>query len=312
MRGERGFVLVNALLIVAALSAMAVFLLARAEGARARLQTGLDAEQIELDLDAFEALAQQVIARDAPLVDHFGEAWAETEYNVPLARGQVAGRLSDLQGRFNLNWLANPDNALAQAAFDRLLDRLGVTASVGEALRAVLQPGGPEDRAPYLLRDPQEVPLGGAVMMLSQLRDLPGFPEAAFARLRPYIAVLPAGSRLNVNTAPPEVLAAFLPDLSRTALGAVLSRRETEPFRSTDAFLSAAGRTPADARPEGTPAPAGAEDSLIEDAITVASRYFGIESTATLGTQSASRTALLERRGAAELPVIAWRITTWP
>jgi len=53
--GNGGFVLVNALVIVAALAMLATLLLVRAEGGRARLQAGLEADQLTLALDAFEA-----------------------------------------------------------------------------------------------------------------------------------------------------------------------------------------------------------------------------------------------------------------
>ena len=64
-RRSGGFVLVNALVLVAALAAVAVLLLARAESARALRATGQTATQLTLYLDAFESLAITVLEADA-------------------------------------------------------------------------------------------------------------------------------------------------------------------------------------------------------------------------------------------------------
>ena len=61
---SRGFVLVNALVLVAALAGIATFLLARAEGARARAHEAQGAAQARLYLDAFEALSIGILSSD--------------------------------------------------------------------------------------------------------------------------------------------------------------------------------------------------------------------------------------------------------
>ena len=62
MKQQRGFVLVNALVIVAALAAAAVFMLGRAEEARVRAEVAVEAAQLGLNLDAFETLAKVMLA----------------------------------------------------------------------------------------------------------------------------------------------------------------------------------------------------------------------------------------------------------
>ena len=310
VRRGRGFVLVNALVLVAALAAAAALLLARAEAGRARLGAGLEAAQLKLNLDAFEALAATLLARDTGAVDHAGEAWARPVDPVPLARGTVAGKITDLQGRFNINWLADPSDTTAQAAFDRLAERLGVPAAAGTAIRAALAPDGPPDPAAWLRLTPPETPVGGALLMRDQLARIPGLSPRALDRLTPFVTALPADSTLNVNTAAPEVLAAFLPHLPPAALARLLRDRPRDPWRSIEAFQAAAGLAQADTEEEETDAPDAA--TLPAERLSVGSSWFRAEITATLAGRQVHRSTVLHRRGAPATVTPAWRLTRWP
>lgn len=209
----RGFVLINALVLVAALAAVAVLLLSRAEGGRVRLASVNAAAQVTLHLDAVEAMARSLLGSSAG-PDHLASAWTR-RYDLPLEAGQISGEIRDLQGLFNVNWLNDSGNLPARAAFARLLTRLGVDAASGQAITAFIAPGGPEDRAAFRALDPPQDPVGGSLLMIRQIQALPGLSEAARSRLLPHLTALPGDSRLNPNTATAEVLAAFLPELGR-------------------------------------------------------------------------------------------------
>ncbi|KAA8609008.1 type II secretion system minor pseudopilin GspK [Salipiger aestuarii] len=312
MKASPGFVLVNALVLVAALAALAVLLLARAEGGRQRLAGGIDAEQLTLNLDAFEALALARIARDDGHVDHADEAWAAPAATLRLDRGSVAGRIIDQQGRFNLNWLAGGTgggmDGFRSDAFDRLCARLGVSSSANAALRAFLRPGGPAEPGAYLLADPPSAPLGGSLLMVSQLRAVPGLPPRALARLAPHIAALDGASRLNINTATPQVLAAMLPTLSQPAIDRLISARSANPYTAVDAFLIDVGLARAGDEQQADDTP----EQLSEDMISVRSDWFLALIDARIDTRSATRELLIERRALSEGPRIAWRVTVRP
>ena len=64
MRAQRGFILVNALVLVGALAAAAAVLLIRAEMSVQRQAAWQGAAQIDAYLDAFEALAITVLEAD--------------------------------------------------------------------------------------------------------------------------------------------------------------------------------------------------------------------------------------------------------
>jgi len=318
--GNGGFVLVNALVIVAALAMLATLLLVRAEGGRARLQAGLEADQLTLALDAFEALALTRLARDTTPTDYPGDSWdspaAEEATPLPLARGTVTGRISDLQGRFNINWLSDPGNQLAADTFDRLLRQLALPAQTAEAIRRFLRPGGPgnspQARARWQRLDPPQDPVGGPVLSADQLSGIPGLPARSYDQLRPLITALPGSTQLNVNSAPPEVLAALLPHLPPAALARLIAARRQQPFASVEAFLIAARLEATLADEEA--ADEGEEDParLTPDHLSVSSAWFRTDSEARLERFSARRTAVLFRAASGQRPELIWQVTTRP
>ena len=318
---DQGFVLVNALVLVAALAAVATLLLSRAEQGRSRLEAGLVADQLSLSLDGFDALALSLLARDSGASDHLREPWAKPRPPLALARGEVAGQIQDLQGRFNINWLSQTDTPLAQAAFVRLLARLGLPARIADDIRRFVTPGAElADRQRWLQRDPPLDPVGGPLLSADQLADLPGLSPRAYARLRPLITALPGDSRLNVNTAPPAVLASFLPDLSSAVLAQLLRQRDRDGFASVEEFLTAARLQQAEDdlpnSPSGNPQDSPENDSQPEtlgpEQISVSSQWFRVDSQARLAGHRASRVSLLRRRTSGRRPDLIWQVTNRP
>ncbi|CUH89343.1 Putative general secretion pathway protein K [Phaeobacter sp. CECT 5382] len=312
-----GFVLVNALVLVAALAAVATLLLMRSEQGRARLQTGLVADQLTLGLDAFDALALTRLARDTSGSDHSNEVWARPQAPLPLARGEVNGQISDLQGRFNVNWLSDPDNLLAQKALHSLLAKLGLAPQIAQNIQSFVTPGGlsPAQRARWQRQAPPLDPVGGPLFSADQLAELPGLTPRAYARLRPLITALPADSRLNVNTAPPQVLAAFLPHLPAASLIRLTQRRDRSPFVSVEAFLTAARLDQPPQQAQESPQTEGAKpthNQLQPDQISVSSAWFLVESSSQLETAFAHRITLLHRPRPGRRPALIWQVTTRP
>ncbi|WP_299421826.1 type II secretion system minor pseudopilin GspK [uncultured Shimia sp.] len=304
---KNGYVLVNALVLVAALSAVAVFLLARADAGRKRLDAGLTAAQLSLNLNAFEALAKTVLERDVGAVDHNGENWAKPVIDMQLTRGRVTGRISDEQGLFNLNWLSNPDHHTAHDAFKKLLSQRGVPQQVGQQIHDLLSADGPVDPAAWSRKTPAEEPVSGPLLMVDQLAHLPGISERHLARLAPFVTALPGDSPLNINTVSEEVLRAFLPNMSAAAYNQVFRDRTNQPFSSVDAFLAAVGVPAPDAdNPEGPPPP------LSPEHLSVGSQWFRAEISASLDDQFAQRSIVFQRQSLPVGVTTHWRITTRP
>jgi general secretion pathway protein K len=95
---------------------------------------------------------------------------------------------------------------------------------------------------------------------------------------------------VNVNTAPPEVLAAVVRDLELDAARALAAQRERAYFRTLAEFIV---QLPAGAAVDGHD-------------ITTASDYFLVIVRVTIGEAQARGAALLER-DAAKWPAVAWR-----
>ncbi|MEL7012344.1 MAG: hypothetical protein AAFO72_03585, partial [Pseudomonadota bacterium] len=110
-RAPRGVALINALLIVAALSAVTVALLQRTDASNERLIDLQRAGQAKLYLDAVTLQLTDVIglAEFGPdgqtiLVDT-GQTWARPATEVAIGDGKATWQVDDLQGKFNLAWL---------------------------------------------------------------------------------------------------------------------------------------------------------------------------------------------------------------
>ena len=168
--------------------------------------------------------ARNVLAEDArgSTVDHLGEAWAVQVPPTPVEEGELAGEIREQSGRINLNNLVQADGPdLGEMdQFLRLLAILGVGDSQALDLRAALLdwldaddeprlPGGAESSW-YGAQTPARRAANGPLVAVSELLQVRGFTPQLVARLTPFVVAVPPGSTVNVNTAPAEVLAAFL------------------------------------------------------------------------------------------------------
>ena len=301
MKSQAGFVLVNALIIVAAMAGAAVFLLARAEGGRARLEASQSAGQLTYYLDAFDALAITVLNADLNLgdFDHTNEAWANSDIAVPLDRGKVAGSIADQQALFNLNWLNDTTHDAAQSAFDALLVRRGVSPSMGDQIRDFIQPAGPENKRRFAAETPALAPVGGALLLFDQIADIPGIRTQDLNRLRSATTALPAGLPININTASYDLLVSLMPEIPGAALNQILRERERAPFQSIDSFVEAIESRLGEEMPEEFPL----------GRLTVASEWFLVDAQAEMGGQRARRTTMLYRLGRQTGTLVRWQIS---
>jgi len=282
-QGDKGVVLLNALVLVTALTAIAAFLLARSEVARLRQVEMQGAAQLRLYADAYESLATALLERDrrAGSIDHLGESWAAPERAVSVDRGQVAGQLEDLNGKFNINWLADPEDAFAVDGFARLAQRVGLSTQKVSDLTDFLQANG-EDNT-----------FGGPVVDIAHLVFARGMTPSDVTRLAPYLSALPGDSQINLNMVRPEVLQALIPDVGPSDAQRFDIRRRQNPFPSTEEALAAL-RTGA------------APVILTEEQVarfSVASTWFEARITASLDGRVLRRITRFERRA---LPQPIW------
>lgn len=223
-RGERGVVLLNALVVVLAIAGIASALMLRAETARLRGTAAQGSAQLELYLDAAERLVPPLI--EAPATEgivHKGQAWAAAGLRFPIDRGSVAVEVVDLQGRLNVNWLVLPDDYV-RGVFAEVFRAAGVSQALIAEIEAFVSYEGPRGLAAYRSRPVPVRPAGGPVRLVDELRAVEGMTRADFMALRPYLAALPVDSRVNLNTAPDVLKRAVLAPLPQELFSEVMAR----------------------------------------------------------------------------------------
>lgn len=231
-------------------------------------------------------------------VDHLGEPWALRLPPMPVENGELSGHINDQQGAFNLNNLVNDGKVnLAQLAhFKHLLSILGLPPALADALAdwldADIEPqpqGGAEDEF-YTALQPPYLTANRPLIDVGELVLVRGFDDGVRARLRPFVSALPVFTAVNVNTAPPEVIAAVVDDLGLDDARALVEKRERIYFRDRTDFINQL--------PKG--ALVAAED------ISFSSNYFMVQMRVTIGSAQARNVTLLARQDA-NWPTIIWR-----
>lgn len=228
---NNGMALVAALMVVAVAATLVAGLFVQQARLGRQVLGSLQARQAGWILQGGTDWARAILREDArqSTVDHLGELWATPLSNVPvtLANGSSAvlqGRIDDAQSRFNLSALANDGvvQAPALAALEALLEAVQLSRALGAPLaQAIAQhsAGAPGWRN------------------ADQLASSMGITPANWARLAPYVVILPQQAPVNVNTAEAPVLAAVFADLSLAQAQILVARRNEAYFRD-DADLA--------------------------------------------------------------------------
>jgi general secretion pathway protein K len=297
---ERGVAVVLAMGVVAlATFAVAGMMAAQSTWSR-QLERGTEHAQSQALVRAGIDWARAVLSDDRRVsnVDYLGEPWALRLPAIPVDNGSLAGHIDDEQGKLNLNDIVTGGkvNVSELAHFKRLLSILNLPGALADSLadwisaeNATPSPNGAED-AYYLALQPPYFAAHRPLIDPGELTLVRGFDDGVRAQLRPYVTALPRFTPVNVNTAPPEVLAAIVDGLSIDDARALVAQRERIYFRTVQDFQSAL--------PSGVTAPA-------ED-LAVSSNFFRATMRVKIGDAQARGTALLERDSIA-WPTIVWR-----
>jgi general secretion pathway protein K len=171
----------------------------------------------------------------------------------------LSGSVTDACSRYNLRNLAGdngPDEGQVKV-FKNLLRNLQMQETLAARVadyvvatqppRAVVGDGGEPPPTPTPTPTPRSTVTGKPISLL-QVDDLlavPGFTPEMVERLRPFVIVLPAGkTKVNVNTALPEVLAALIKDMSVSEANTLVAQRKQAPWKDDANFTTVLnGRT---------------------------------------------------------------------
>lgn len=251
------------LIFLVAITALAS-LIAEANSARARmrfLQRAMTAEAALAYMGATEPMRPNGLSlNDLRAFNENGETVAETGSSglpVELVRldarpylmdidGPLVVQLQDQAGMINLAQLNGQP-------FVRLMDRLGVEASLHDVLAAryqdysdmddFRQPNGAE-RRDYREGRPANRPLLRPSEWLSVLGAREAVERRSWAAIRDKLASDPISGAVNINTASRETLMVLF-DLTEDQVAAVFKEREIAPLLSINALETVTGAQPA-------------------------------------------------------------------
>jgi general secretion pathway protein K len=162
----------------------------------------------------------------------------------------LSGNITDACSRYNLRNLGMsrglPDPQ-QQEIFKRLLNNLQLDQGLAPRIATFVAAGLPAKIEEGTDATPQAAPVVGAPVKILQVEDLltvRGVTPAVVERLRPFVTVLPVSKTLvNVNTAPAEVLAAVVPDMTVSEANTLIVRRKQAAWRDIGYFWDQVGAT---------------------------------------------------------------------
>ena len=310
---QRGVALITVLLVVAMVAVIAVNMSGRLKGQVERTLAMEMAENAYWYWLSAEALVKQVLATE---LSHEGYAhrdqnWALQQGPFPVDNGLIGGRVRDLHACFNLNALypGNEDNpvptsGLALEQYEALLRALEFDDFTIEQLSAtlldwldddsVLVNGyGAEDADYESLPRPYQA-ANTMMSHISELRQVKGYTQEVYERLRHHVCVIPRVAELavNLNTVdverPELVSAVFLGGLSVTDARDLLSRWPQGGYESVDDIAALAEL-------QGL-VPEGDEQARGMESLTVHSEYFELRAAVQFGSAEFFALSIVQAR----------------
>jgi general secretion pathway protein K len=228
--------------------------------------------------------------------DNLDDPWAvpleETRLDQYVENGRtdadssdatLSGNTIDAQGMFNLGNLFKNDSIASEVEmFRNLLSVLQLPPSLADAtvkvMKAAVKPSVDAPDAPRPLN----------IRNVDDLLAVPGFTPEIVDKLRKFVIVLPddgAITKINVNTASAEVLAARVGTLTLSDANALVASRKQAYFRDIEQFL---GRMTTVQLPES-------EKQLLKQLMDVKTNYFIVNGHVRLSRAGLSVRALIRR-----------------
>lgn len=287
---QDGAALLSVLLITALITILAVAMISRQQIDIRRTANVIEAEQAYYLAKGGESWASCLLIRDGRngTKDHLAEDWARGLPPYPVAGGAVSGVILDLQGRFNVNNLQAAESGLQENSRRQFARLLNFCQLEPELLEAVVDwidtdedNGWAEDVA-YGILDPPYRTANQPLISPSELLQVQGMSAKGFQCLAPLLATLPAGTLININTAPAGIIASLADDITPLQAENVIARRPVKGYGKIADFL---------AEPEFV------ASGLTENDLTLSSNFFLVQSKASMGRGKITLFSLLQRQG---------------
>lgn len=285
---QKGAALLSVLLITALITIISVAMISRQQIDIRRTANVIEGEQSYSLAKGGESWAARLLMRDRQngSRDHLAEEWARGLPPVPVAGGMVTGVILDLQGRFNVNNLQAADNNLLENSrrqFARLLNFCQLEPELLEAVVDWIDDDGDKGWAEDLAYSYLDTPYRTANQPLispSELLLVQGMSSHGYQCLAPLLSALPAGTLININTAPAAIIASLADDISLPQAENLIARRPLNGYGEVVDFL---------AEPELV------ASGLTKNSFTLSSDFFLVQSKASMGRGKNTLSSLLQR-----------------
>ena len=248
MRRHRGVALISVLLIVVLISSLAFQLFTHQTMATTQTRLVLETTQlrellIASEVYAAEALYQDWADEDSRTRDDLKEDWAIDEGLVENPLGNLRYQIRDQLAKVNINSLSRQDVEVPFRVFKNLLQQENLSAETAVIWRDWVDQDQNRYSGPYyvgkedldwLAHTPAFRTANQIATDLSELQIFTDLTRPEYLSLSQSVTVLPnAQLKVNLNTAPPLVLNALLPEGSKPMSGRMTDRN----FGSVEAFL---------------------------------------------------------------------------
>ncbi|KEQ17159.1 type II secretion system minor pseudopilin GspK [Endozoicomonas numazuensis] len=248
VRRQQGIALIYVLLIFAMITLMSsqmVTSLWLHTEKNTRYLERIQARHLALGAEQYVALLLEQDAEEdkkkQKVMDHESERWNIQEVGYAVDQGGVELVIVDETSRFNLNWLAA--EALGgqrfDAMFQQILQNLGLDVQIGSAIKDWIDSDqeptetGAEDNH-YLVMEPPRRTADAPLVSLSELRLIEGVGSVEFQLLAPLVTTLPNNTKINVNTALPEVMRSLSDKLTEGDTATIIDARSAKGFANLE------------------------------------------------------------------------------
>ncbi|MDF0605490.1 type II secretion system minor pseudopilin GspK [Neisseriaceae bacterium TC5R-5] len=239
MKKQAGMAVIMALLIVALATTAAALVLWQQGLWWHQLDNDHNRAQLRLVADGGLGWAMEILRfNNGPAgngVVALSQLWAQPLPAIEAEGVTVSGRLSDLQGRFNVNSLVQNGqiNTRQLVFYKSLLATLGLPNRLSDPLLKYLGAREDEDKQQT---QPAASP-GKVLVRVEMLRWVPDYTPEVLAKLLPHVTALPAGvTQINANTATQAILKTLLPGVGDGNLLVLMQQRKTNYYKDVADF----------------------------------------------------------------------------
>ncbi|HOP39809.1 MAG TPA: type II secretion system minor pseudopilin GspK [Geobacteraceae bacterium] len=255
MKGEKGFALVITLIITALVVAVTTEFIHDVFVETSLQHNYADAQQASLIASAGVNGAVKVlkIALTRQEYTSLEDDWASSQV-LEDERGSLRISITEESGKLNLNSIVFPNGTLNEAYYGiavRLFEKLGYSSDSIDVIADWIdtddspRAGGAESGYYKSLSTPYQSK-NARLETYDELKLVSGFDDAALRSLYPYVTVYAESaaelySKINVNTAPPELLAVLDERMTDDLAERIVEYRKITPLKSSSEITQISG-----------------------------------------------------------------------